>query len=80
MGFCTTSSTRASRELPDVEKYIVDGRIFLIKYLARGEQQGQERRFGRAIEDPLPPVEALRHGPAVAGEVVRVLARAADAM
>ena len=43
MGFCTKEQHRRFLELcPEIEKYIVDGGIILIKYLAGGERRGAE--------------------------------------
>ena len=54
MGFCTQEGVRAlPRALPDVEKFIVDGGILLIKYWLEVGQEEQERRFEARIDDPL---------------------------
>jgi polyphosphate kinase 2 len=54
MGFCTDEQyERFLENCPDVEKYIVDGRIFLIKYWLEVSNKEQERRFAARIEDPL---------------------------
>ena len=67
MGFCTKEQHRRFLELcPEFEKYIVDGGIQLIKYLARVERQGAETPLRGAHRRPVAPVEAQPDGPAVA--------------
>jgi polyphosphate kinase 2 len=54
MGFCTDDQYKAFLKIcPDVEKYIVDGGIFLIKYWLEVSNEEQERRFIARIQDPL---------------------------
>jgi polyphosphate kinase 2 len=54
MGFCTEEQHRRFLELcPQVEKYIVDGGITLIKLWLEVGKDEQERRFGARIDDPL---------------------------
>ena len=54
MGFCTEEQYQRFLELcPEVEKYIVDGGIILIKYWLEVSNEEQERRFLARIEDPL---------------------------
>jgi polyphosphate kinase 2 len=54
MGFCTKEEHRRFLELcPQVEKYIVDGGIQLIKYWLEVSNQEQKRRFEARINDPL---------------------------
>ncbi len=54
MGFCTEDQYRRFLEVcPDVEKYIVDGGIKLIKYWLEVSNEEQERRFLARIDDPL---------------------------
>jgi polyphosphate kinase 2 len=54
MGFCTKEQHRRFLELcPEVEKYIVDGGIILIKYWLEVSNKEQERRFEARITDPL---------------------------
>ena len=54
MGFCTEDQYRRFLEnCPDVEKYIVDGGINLIKYWLEVSNEEQERRFLARIEDPV---------------------------
>ena len=54
MGFCTKEQHQRFLELcPQVEKYIVDGGIILIKFWLEVGQEEQERRFEARIEDPL---------------------------
>jgi polyphosphate kinase 2 len=54
MGFCTDGQYGRFLELcPEVEKYIVDGGILLIKYWLEVGNREQERRFEARITDPL---------------------------
>jgi polyphosphate kinase 2 len=54
MGFCTEEQNRRFLELcPEIEKYIVDGGITLIKVWLEVGPQEQERRFSARIDDPL---------------------------
>jgi polyphosphate kinase len=54
MGFCTKEQHQRFLELcPEVEKYIVDGGIILLKYWLEVSNEEQERRFLARIEDPL---------------------------
>jgi polyphosphate kinase 2 len=54
MGFCTEKEYRRFLELcPEIEKYIVDGGIKLIKYWLEVSNEEQERRFLARINDPL---------------------------
>ena len=54
MGFCTEEETRRFLELcPEIERYIVDGGIILIKLWLEVGQEEQERRFKARINDPL---------------------------
>jgi polyphosphate kinase len=54
MGFCTEDQHRRFLEnCPDVEKYIVDGGIILIKYWLEVSNEEQDRRFLARIEDPV---------------------------
>ena len=54
MGFCTTAEHERFLALcPEVEKYIVDGGIILIKLWLEVGMDEQERRFRARIEDPL---------------------------
>src|SRR6266513_2673444 len=54
MGFCTEEQTRHFLEhCPQVEKYIVDGGIILIKIWLEVGREEQERRFSARINDPL---------------------------
>ena len=54
MGFCSEQQHRRFLELcPQVEKYIVDGGIMLIKIWLEVGQDEQERRFSARIDDPL---------------------------
>jgi polyphosphate kinase len=54
MGFCTKEEYRRFLELcPEVERFIVDGGIQLIKYWLEVGNDEQERRFEARINDPL---------------------------
>lgn len=54
MGFCTGKQHQRFLELcPEVEKYIVDGGIQLIKFWLEVSNAEQKRRFEARIEDPL---------------------------
>jgi polyphosphate kinase 2 len=54
MGFCTEAENQRFLELcPEIEKYIVDGGILLIKIWLEVGQEEQERRFSARIDDPL---------------------------
>lgn len=54
MGFCTEEQyERFLENCPQVEQYIVDGGIILIKYWLEVGKREQERRFEARIDDPL---------------------------
>src|SRR5512136_1703426 len=54
MGFCTKQQHRRFLELcPEVEKYIVEGGIRLIKVWLEVSDKEQKRRFEARMEDPL---------------------------
>lgn len=54
MGFCTPAEHERFLELcPEVEKYIVDGGIILIKLWLEVGMEEQERRFAARIDDPM---------------------------
>src|SRR6516225_11069611 len=54
MGFCTEAEYQRFLDLcPQVEKYIVDGGIRLIKVWLEVGQEEQEKRFKARINDPL---------------------------
>src|SRR5947207_1521340 len=54
MGFCTEEQNRRFLELcPEIEKYIVDGGITLVKFWLEVGQEEQEKRFSARIDDPL---------------------------
>ena len=54
MGFCSKSAHRRFLELcPQIERYIVEGGIKLIKFWLEVGQEEQERRFLARIDDPL---------------------------
>ena len=54
MGFCSRADHERFLTLcPQMEKYIIDGGIILIKLWLEVGQQEQERRFAARIDDPL---------------------------
>jgi polyphosphate kinase 2 len=54
MGFCTPKQHRRFLErCPQIEQYIVDGGIQLIKFWLEVSDQEQKRRFEARIDDPL---------------------------
>jgi len=54
MGFCSEEEHHRFLSLcPEVEKYIVDGGIILIKYWLEAGMEEQEKRFAARIDDPL---------------------------
>jgi polyphosphate kinase 2 (PPK2 family) len=54
MGFCTEEQHRRFLDLcPEIEKYIIDGGIILIKIWLEVGKEEQERRFKARIDDPM---------------------------
>jgi len=54
MGFCTAAEHRRFLDLcPEIEKYIIDAGIILIKLWLEVGMDEQERRFAARIDDPL---------------------------
>lgn len=54
MGFCTPEQhQRFLEQCPEIERYIVDGGIKLIKYWLEVSDEEQKRRFEARIDDPL---------------------------
>jgi polyphosphate kinase 2 len=54
MGFCTQAQyERFLERAPEIEKYIVDGGIILIKFWLEVSNKEQARRFKARIDDPL---------------------------
>jgi polyphosphate kinase len=54
MGFCTEKEHRRFLELcPQIEKFLVEGGIILIKLWLEVSNDEQERRFAARIDDPL---------------------------
>ena len=54
MGFCTEEQFRRFLELcPEIERYIVEGGIILLKYWLEVGNEEQERRFLARINDPV---------------------------
>src|SRR5262249_45634550 len=54
MGFCTKQEHRRFLErCPEIERYVVDGGIMLLKFWLEVSNEEQERRFEARIKDPL---------------------------
>jgi polyphosphate kinase 2 len=54
MGFCTEAQSRRFLELcPEIEKYIIEAGIVLIKFWLEVSDAEQKRRFEARIDDPL---------------------------
>lgn len=54
MGFCTEEQYRRFLELcPEIERYVVEGGITLIKYWLEVSNEEQERRFEARVNDPI---------------------------
>ncbi len=54
MGFCTLEEHKRFLSLcPEIEQYIVDAGIILIKYWLEAGMEEQEKRFTARIDDPL---------------------------
>ena len=54
MGFCTPTQSKRFLELcPQIEKYIVDAGILLVKFWLEVSDAEQKRRFEARIDDPL---------------------------
>jgi polyphosphate kinase len=54
MGFCTKEQHRRFLEIcPEIEQFVVDGGILLIKYWLEVSNDEQKRRFEARINDPL---------------------------
>jgi polyphosphate kinase len=54
MGFCTSEEHKRFLSLcPEIERYIVDAGIILIKYWLEAGMEEQEKRFVARIDDPL---------------------------
>jgi polyphosphate kinase 2 len=54
MGFCTEKEHRRFLELcPEIEKFLVDGGIILIKLWLEVSNEEQQRRFEARVNDPL---------------------------
>jgi polyphosphate kinase 2 len=54
MGFCTEAQSRRFLELcPEIEQYIIEGGIILIKFWLEVSDAEQKRRFEARIDDPL---------------------------
>ena len=67
MGFCSEEQHRRFLELcPQVEKYIVDGGIQLIKIWLEVSDKEQKRRFEARIDDPVRQWKLEPDGPALA--------------
>jgi polyphosphate kinase len=54
MGFCTEEQSKRFLELcPEIEQYIIDGGVQLIKFWLEVSMEEQERRFAARVDDPL---------------------------
>jgi polyphosphate kinase 2 len=54
MGFCSEEQTKRFLELcPEIEQYMIDGGIQLIKFWLEVGMEEQERRFAARVDDPL---------------------------
>ena len=54
MGFCSAEQHQRFLSLcPEIEKYVVDGGIIMVKLWLEVGQEEQERRFAARIDDPL---------------------------
>ena len=77
MGFCTDEQyEKFLEQCPEVEKYIVDAGIILIKYWLEVSNDEQEAAIPGADCRPAAAVETEPDGFAVARAVVRLLTRA----
>ena len=77
MGFCSEEQHERFLELcPEVEKYIVDGGITLIKIWLEVGKDEQQRRFSARIDDPVAAVEIEPDGSGIVSALVRLLAGA----
>ena len=77
MGFCTDEQYERFLELcPEMEKYIVDAGILLLKYWLEVGNKEQERRFAARITDPLRQWKLSPMDLPGRSEMVRVLPRA----
>ena len=53
MGFCTKKQHRRFLDVcPEVEKYIVDSGIMLLKFWLEVDNKEQKRRFEARMQDP----------------------------
>ncbi len=76
MGFCTPKQHRRFLDLcPQIEKFIVDGGIILVKVWLDVSNAEQKRRFEARATRSVATVEVESDGPAGANAVVRLLAR-----
>jgi len=76
MGFCTKEQHRRFLQLcPEMEKYIVEGGIQLIKVWLEVSDKEQKTRFRGASGRSVTPVETQPDGPALTEQVVRVFPR-----
>jgi len=54
MGFCTPKQHRRFLDVcPEIEKFLIDGGVILIKLWLEVSNEEQERRFQARVEDPL---------------------------
>ena len=77
MGFCTPKEHKRFLELcPQMEKFIVEGGIILIKLWMEVGNDEQKRRFEARVQRSAPAVEAESDGPALPEALVRLFPRA----
>ena len=77
MGFCTPKEHKRFLELcPQIEKFIVEGGIILIKLWMEVGNDEQKTALRGPRRGSGPPVEAEPDGPALPGALVRVFPRA----
>ena len=76
MGFCSKQQHQRFLELcPQLEKYIVDGGIMLIKIWLEVGQDEQEKRFAARVDRSVAAMEAEPDGCRIVRSMVRLFAR-----
>ena len=77
MGFCTPKEHKRFLELcPQIEKFLIDGGVILIKLWMEVGNDEQKRRFEARATRSAPAVEAESDGPALPEALVRLFPRA----
>ena len=77
MGFCTPQEHKRFLELcPQIEKFIVEGGIILIKLWMEVGNDEQKRRFEARVQDPIRQWKLSPDGSALQEAVVRLFPRA----